>query len=84
MVCLITGSSRGLGSEIALALGRDGHHVAVHYKDSEDRAKTVASRIERAVLLRADVRKFNLCQQTLRSLNDLPINSSEFLNPPTT
>jgi 3-oxoacyl-[acyl-carrier protein] reductase len=57
MFCLITGSSRGLGREIALALGRDGHHIAVHYKDSEDRAKTVASRIKSAIVLKADVRE---------------------------
>ncbi len=68
MFCLITGSSRGLGSEIALALGRDGHHIAVHYKDREDIAKTVASRIERAVLLRADVRKF---EEVTRLVDDL-------------
>lgn len=68
MFCLITGSSRGLGSEIALALGRDGHHVAVHYKDRKDMAKTVASRIERAIVLQADVRDF---EEITRIVDDL-------------
>ncbi len=58
MFCLITGSSRGLGSAVALAFGRNGHHVAVHYKDREDEAEKVASRIEKSIILKADVRDF--------------------------
>jgi len=68
MFCLITGSSRGLGSEIALALGRDGHNVAVHYKDREDMAKMVASGIENAIIRRADVRDF---EEVTRLVDDL-------------
>ena len=68
MFCLITGSSRGLGSEIALALGRDGHNVAVHYKDREDMAKMVASGIENAIIRRADVRNF---EEVTRLVDDL-------------
>lgn len=56
MVCLITGSSRGLGRSIALAFGAKGHRVAVHYKDYKDGAEEVASKINDNVIVRADVR----------------------------
>ena len=40
---LVTGASKRLGREIALALAKDGWQVAVHYRDSsEDAIKTVA------------------------------------------
>jgi 3-oxoacyl-[acyl-carrier protein] reductase len=54
MFCLITGSSRGLGRVIALHLGREGHHVAVHCRGSIAEAEEVSSRIGNSLLLRAD------------------------------
>jgi 3-oxoacyl-[acyl-carrier protein] reductase len=59
MFCLITGSSRGLGRVIALDLGRDGHHVAVHYRESITEAEKVFSRIGNSLLLRADAGKYS-------------------------
>jgi len=56
MVCLITGSSRGLGRSIALALGAGGHRVAVHYKDDKNGAEDVASKLKDPVIVQADVR----------------------------
>ena len=56
MICLITGSSRGLGRSIALALGAGGHSVAVHYKDNKGGADEVASKINDAITVQADVR----------------------------
>lgn len=55
MVCLITGSSRGLGKAIALALGRRGHSVALLYHERKKDAEGVASQINRAIILQADV-----------------------------
>ncbi|MBI5026398.1 MAG: SDR family NAD(P)-dependent oxidoreductase [Nitrospirae bacterium] len=46
MVCLITGSSRGLGKAIALAFGRRGHQVVIHYKDKSSEAEEVASQVK--------------------------------------
>ncbi len=59
MVCLITGSSRGLGKVIAIALGRRGHRVVVHFKDKGKEAEEVASRINESITFKADVRDFN-------------------------
>jgi len=58
MVCLITGSSRGLGKAIALAFGKMGHQVVIHYKDKSSKAEEVASQIKGSIVLNADVRNF--------------------------
>jgi 3-oxoacyl-[acyl-carrier protein] reductase len=59
MVCLVTGSSRGLGKAIALALGIRGHRVVIHYRDKKSEAEAVASQIKESIVLQADVRNFN-------------------------
>jgi len=59
MVCLITGSSRGLGKAIALAFGKRGHRVVINYKKKKNEAEDVASQIEESMTLKADVRNFN-------------------------
>ena len=59
MVCLVTGSSRGLGKAVALAFGRRSYRVVVHYNDKEKEAENVASQIEQSIVLRANVRDFN-------------------------
>ncbi|WP_273846368.1 SDR family oxidoreductase [Rubrobacter calidifluminis] len=45
---LITGGSRGIGRAIAVALGKRGAEVAVHYKERKDAAEETAAEIERA------------------------------------
>lgn len=47
-VALVTGASRGIGAEIARALGRDGFHVIVNFSSSEGKAKEVVSSVEAA------------------------------------
>ncbi|MEZ5669470.1 MAG: SDR family NAD(P)-dependent oxidoreductase [Alphaproteobacteria bacterium] len=44
-VVLITGSSTGIGAAAALAFGRYGAHVVVHYARSADKAEAVAEKI---------------------------------------
>jgi 3-oxoacyl-[acyl-carrier protein] reductase len=58
MVCVVTGSSRGLGQAIAIALGRKGHRVVVHYKENRDKAEEVATQIKESLIIRADVRNY--------------------------
>ncbi len=57
---LVTGSSRGIGAAIALALASQGADVAVHFHSDEVAAREIASQIEnlgrRATVLRADLR----------------------------
>ncbi len=56
---LVTGSSRGIGRGIVLALARAGYDVAVHYRSSADAAEETRAVAEelgvRAVSLSADV-----------------------------
>ena len=56
---LVTGSARGIGRALVLALAEDGYDVAVHYRTSAERAADVAREAAahgvRTVALRADV-----------------------------
>ena len=55
MVCLVTGSSRGLGKAVAFAFGKDGYRVAVHYRERKEAAEEVASMINESAVFQADV-----------------------------
>jgi len=59
MVCLVTGSSRGLGKAIALAFGGKGHSVVVHCREKEKEAWAVAASIDDSMVIKADVRNFS-------------------------
>ena len=58
-MALVTGASRGIGRSIAVALGREGHQIAVNYASREDAAEAVVSEIAaaggKARSFRADV-----------------------------
>ncbi|WP_406806441.1 SDR family oxidoreductase [Burkholderia semiarida] len=58
-VALITGSSRGIGAEIAIRLARDGFKVVVNYASSAAPAEEVAATIREsggdALLVKADI-----------------------------
>lgn len=45
-IALVTGASRGIGREIALTLGSEGHTVIVNYSGSKDKADDVVKEIE--------------------------------------
>lgn len=78
---LVTGSGKGIGRGIALALARSGYDVAIHYRTSKDEAQTVKLEVEsfgvRAVVLRADVTKPNqaekLVEAALRAFGRLDV-----------
>jgi len=59
-VALVTGSSRGIGRAIALALAAQGADVAIHYHTRAEQAAEVAAEIEklgrRCAVLQADAR----------------------------
>lgn len=57
--CVVTGASRGIGRAIAFEFARAGADVAVNYRSSEEKARTVAETIqangETAIPVQADV-----------------------------
>jgi 3-oxoacyl-[acyl-carrier protein] reductase len=63
---LITGSSTGIGAAAAVAFGRNGAKVAVHYNKSKAEAEKVAGEIEKAggkaMLVQGDVTKSTVCK----------------------
>ena len=44
--CLVTGSSRGIGREIAIHLAEEGYNIVLHCVQSRDKAEEVAEQIE--------------------------------------
>jgi 3-oxoacyl-[acyl-carrier protein] reductase len=60
---LITGASKGIGREIAIALAREGAEVAINYRASEEHADDVAQIVEtsgkNAWTYKADVSQYN-------------------------
>ena len=56
---LVTGSGKGIGSDIALTAAQHGANVVVHYNSSEENARRVYAEIDRtapaSILVRADL-----------------------------
>jgi 3-oxoacyl-[acyl-carrier protein] reductase len=85
-VALITGSSRGIGAELALRLAADGFKVVVNYAGSAGPAQDVADRINaaggEAIVVQADVADpaavvamFDAAEKAFGSI-DVAINSA--------
>ena len=68
-VVLITGSSTGIGAAAAVAFGKLGARVAVHYNSSKAQAEEVLQAVKatgaQAVLLHADVMDSKQCQNLI-------------------
>lgn len=67
-VALVTGASRGIGAACASMLGRQGYKVALHYRGSEERAKSLASAIPGAVPFQADLSDPQACQDLIKAI----------------
>ena len=66
---LITGSNRGIGKAVALALAQDGYDIAVHCRSRRDEAEAVAAQIRemgrQARVLQFDVSDRAACREVL-------------------
>ncbi len=73
-IALVTGSSRGIGREIALELARGGADIAVNYARSEAAAAAVAAEIaalgRRSLPIRADVSDPEAVAAMLKAVGD--------------
>lgn len=72
--CLVTGSSRGIGRDIAFELARCGADVVVNYRSSDEKAHEVAERIrandETAITVGADVSDPDDVERMARKVRD--------------
>jgi 3-oxoacyl-[acyl-carrier protein] reductase len=77
---LITGASRGIGRAIALAAGKAGYEVVVHYNANEAAAREVVAAIEamgsRAALMRFDVTDRAAARQAIEA--DIEANGAYY------
>jgi NAD(P)-dependent dehydrogenase (short-subunit alcohol dehydrogenase family) len=68
---LVTGSAKGIGKALVLALAEDGFDVGVHYRSSRDAAESVVrealARGSRAIALQADVTRRDQAEQLVES-----------------
>ncbi|MPZ22424.1 MAG: 3-oxoacyl-[acyl-carrier-protein] reductase [Dehalococcoidia bacterium] len=71
---LITGSSRGIGAQIARVLASCGADIAINHSKSPDQAQAVAAEIRalgrRAAVIQADVRKAADCNRLVGGVVD--------------
>lgn len=73
-VAIVTGSSRGIGREIALAFAREGAIIVVNYVYSEDKALEVVEEIQKlggiAISVKADVSNRSEVRSMVRKVID--------------
>lgn len=68
---LVTGSSRGIGREIALFLAKNGFDIDVHYAHNKEKAQEVADEIksfgQNAEILKFDIKIEKNAQKFLQT-----------------
>ncbi|UCH80421.1 MAG: SDR family NAD(P)-dependent oxidoreductase [Nitrospiraceae bacterium] len=70
MVCIVTGSSRGLGKSIALAFGMRKYSVAVHYHKDREGAEKTAGGIDDAIVIKGELRNKDEAEMLVKSVVD--------------
>ena len=62
MTAVITGSSKGLGSHIALSLAKSGYNIIIHYNKSKKDAELLEkklSKITNCIIVKGDISKYD-------------------------
>ncbi len=71
---LVTGSAKGIGKALALALAKEGYDVAVHYRSSRPEAEAVAAEAAshgvKSTILQADVTRPDEAQALVREAHE--------------
>src|SRR5687768_5930323 len=71
-IALVTGGSRGIGRACALALAKEGAHVAISYTSNEDAARETVGAIQtaggKASAHRFDVANAEACKQAVDAI----------------
>ena len=73
-IALVTGGSRGIGSAVALALGRIGAHVVINYRSNQEAAERTLSELTgnggRGELAQFDVASENQIEEAVNKIVD--------------
>lgn len=69
-VCVITGSSRGIGEAIARGYASEGAKIVITYREQADKAQSVANSIGADLVLKLDVRSRESIRSAFRSVAD--------------
>jgi 3-oxoacyl-[acyl-carrier protein] reductase len=80
-VAIVTGSSRGIGKEIALKLSAEGFAIVINYLSNKTAAEEVAKQIEKsdgkALIIKADIsskdESKNLVEQTIKNFGRIDV-----------
>jgi len=67
-ICIVTGSSRGIGAAIARGYAREGAKVVITYLTQKDKAERLAKEIKAELCLQMDVRKRSSIQNTFKKV----------------
>ena len=69
-VALVTGSSRGIGAAIARTFAAEGAHVAITYRENEERARELCDELDDALCLPLDVTRRTSVKNALERILD--------------
>ena len=53
-ICVVTGSSRGIGAAIARGFAKEGAHVVITYNTNSEKAKEIAQSIGSELILKLE------------------------------
>ena len=67
-VCIITGSSRGIGAQIARAYAKEGAKVVLTYLSRKKEAEDLSKEIEASLIFKLDVRDKNQIKEVFENV----------------
>ena len=75
-VAFITGSTRGIGKQIAKTLAKDGYDIVINYMTEEDNYEDAKKEIEnenkdiKCIAVKGDVTNFENCEEMVKKIID--------------
>jgi 3-oxoacyl-[acyl-carrier protein] reductase len=69
-IAVVTGGGKGIGAACCRALAKEGFQVGIHYRSSEEAAKTVLSEIGDGFLIQADLSDISQLETMVNTLKE--------------